>query len=256
MIIGAQGYTIRDCCQDEQGIAKSLARLREIGFSALQVSAFGQIAPERLKELADENGLEIVITHTNPELILTKTEKVIEAHRAMGCRNVGIGMMPKKYLDMGGLAGVKAFLADFDRPARRIAEAGMRLHYHNHYYEYQKEDGKLLLDYMAENTDPAQWGFILDVFWTQYGGRCPAQQIRQLAGRIGVLHLKDMKIVGQERRMAAVMEGNLSWPEILAACEEAKVAYGMIEQDDTYGLDPFDELKLSHDNLARAGMKF
>ena len=90
--------------------------------------------------------------------------------------------------------------------------------------------------------------------------RCPkkgiAKQIEMLKGRIDVCHLKDMRIVGEERRTAAVMDGNLAWDEILAACESAGVEYAMIEQDDTYGINPFDELKLSHDNLQTLGVKF
>lgn len=49
MIIGAQGFTIRDFTKDEAGIAVSLKRLHDIGYRALQVSAFGPIAPERLR---------------------------------------------------------------------------------------------------------------------------------------------------------------------------------------------------------------
>lgn len=73
MIIGAQGFTIRDFTKDEAGIAVSLKRLHDIGYRALQVSAFGPIAPERLRALADENEMKIVVTHTNPERIRSDT---------------------------------------------------------------------------------------------------------------------------------------------------------------------------------------
>ena len=52
------------------------------------------------------------------------------------------------------------------------------------------------------------------------------------------------------------MEGNLAWEELFEACRNAGVEYAMVEQDDTYGQDPFDELRISHDNLLRAGMEF
>lgn len=91
---------------------------------------------------------------------------------------------------------------------------------------------------------------------TQYGGRCPAHQVELLKGRIDVMHFKDLSIVGQERRTAPVMEGNLAWEELFEACRNAGVEYAMVEQDDTYGQDPFDELRISHDNLLRAGMEF
>lgn len=61
MIIGAQSFTVRDYTKDESGISASLKKLHDIGYRAIQVSAFGPIAPERLRELADENELKIEI---------------------------------------------------------------------------------------------------------------------------------------------------------------------------------------------------
>ena len=52
---------------------------------------------------------------------------------------------------------------------------------------------------------------------------------------------------------AEVGEGTLP----VAACIEAGLAggseYFLVEQDDTYGRDPFESLKISHDNLVKLG---
>ena len=254
MIIGAQSFTVRDYTKDESGISASLKKLHDIGYRAIQVSAFGPIAPERLRELADENELKIVVTHTNPERILNDTEAVIREHKILGCSHVGIGMMPERYI--GSLDGLNAFLSDIDRASRELHENGMKLQYHNHFFEYQKFDGALAIDIMAEKTSPELWGFILDLFWTQYSGRCPAKQIEMLAGRIDICHFKDLSMYGKEQRTAPVMEGNLCWDEIFAACEKAGIPWAMVEQDETYGEDPFSEMKKSYDNLCAAGMRF
>lgn len=37
-----------------------------------------------------------------------------------------------------------------------------------------------------------------------------------------------------------VGKGNMNWPELLRAAEGAGVGFFFIEQDDTYGRDPFD----------------
>ena len=132
----------------------------------------------------------------------------------------------------------------------------MKLHYHNHGFEYEKFDGKCLIDHMAEETDPAKWGFILDVYWTQYGGRSPQVQIEKMAGRIDVIHFKDMKMHGHEQRFAAVMDGNMDFVSIIDACEKTGIQYALIEQDNCYDRNPFDELKLSAENLLRAGCTF
>ena len=254
MIIGAQGYTIREFAQNEADLRVTAKKLHDIGFKTLQVSAFGDIDPHIIREICDENELQIIVTHTNPLLILENTEKVIENHKALGCKHVGIGAMPEKY--RGSLEGMRAFLKDFAEAADKLHAAGMKLHYHNHGFEYEKFEGKCLIDWMAEETDPEKWGFILDVHWTQFGGRSPSRQILDFAGRIDVLHLKDMKMVDNKHRFAAVMDGNMDFDAILEACEETGIPYAMIEQDDCYGEDPFKELALSAKNLIAAGCRF
>ena len=229
MIIGAQGFTIRDYAQNEADFRETAKKLHDIGYKTLQVSAFGDIDPHIIREICDENGLSIIITHTNPQLILENTEKVIENHRIFGTNHVGIGMMPQKYT--GSLEGMRAFLKDFGPAADKLHDAGMKLHYHNH-------------------------GFILDVYWTQYGGRSPQVQIEKMAGRIDVIHFKDMKMHGHEQRFAAVMDGNMDFVSIIDACEKTGIQYAMIEQDNCYDRNPFDELKLSAENLLRAGCTF
>ena len=254
MIIGAQGYTIRQFAQNEADLRVTAKKLHDIGFKTLQVSAFGPIDPHIIREICDENGLAVIVTHTAPQLILEETDRVIENHKALGCKHVGIGAMPDKY--RGSLEGMREFLKDFSAAADKLHAAGMKLHYHNHGFEYEKFEGKCLLDWMAEETDPEKWGFILDVYWTQFGGRSPSKQIVDLAGRIDVLHFKDMQMSFQTQRFAPVMEGNIDFDAILEACEETGIEYAMIEQDDCYGKDPFEELATSAKNLINAGCRF
>lgn len=252
MIIGAQGYTIRDFAKDEQGIRESLQKLKAIGYRALQVSAFGEIRPERLKEIAEESSLSIIVTHTNPSYIRDNTDAVIKAHKELDCKYIGIGSMPAEY--RGSEEGLYKFLADFDTAARKIHDAGMKLQYHNHSFEYERFGEKTIFDIMAEKTDEKLWGFILDIFWTQLGGRCPAQQIKMLDGRIDICHFKDVKIVDNKPHTAAVMDGNLCWKEIFEACRQTGIKYAMVEQDDSYERNPFDELALSFNNLKKQGL--
>ncbi len=254
MIVGAQGFTVRAFAQDEAGIAETMKKLAAIGYKTLQVSAFATIAPERMRELADEAGLRIVVTHTNQDRIMNEPEAVAREHEIYGCKNVGIGMMPQRYV--GSVEGLRAFLHDFDRAARVFRERGLKLHYHNHCFEYQRFGGAPLIDIMADETDPDLWGFILDLFWVQAGGRNPASELRRFEGRVDICHFKDYAVEGWDKRFAPVMEGNLEWDEIFEACRDTGVEYAMVEQDDAYGRDPFDELRISHDNLKKAGLDF
>jgi sugar phosphate isomerase/epimerase len=100
-------------------------------------------------------------------------------------------------------------------------------------------------------SDPALLGFTLDTYWVQHGGLDVVQLIRKLKGRIDVCHFKDMAIVNNEQRYAAVGQGNLNFPAILAAFDEIGMKYAFVEQDECYGVDPLDELAKSFTYLMK-----
>ena len=54
--------------------------------------------------------------------------------------------------------------------------------------------------------------------------------------------------------MAPVMEGNMNFEGILAALEGTSCKYMLVEQD-VCQTSPFDCLKTSYDNLAKAGYR-
>ena len=115
MQVGAQTYTIREYTQTESGFRDAMRQLAQIGYRTVQLSAVGQIAPQTMREICDENGLTIVLTHTDPERMLVNPEDVIADHDVLGCRLIGIGSMPPRYRTA---EGVRRFAADFMVPAK------------------------------------------------------------------------------------------------------------------------------------------
>ena len=134
MLLGAQLYTLRDYIQNERDIRFTLAQVAKMGYTTIQVSGMGPIDPQVLRSICEENGLRVVLTHTDPARILNDTDAVIREHDILGCDYIGIGAMPEKYRSAFWLPH---FTADFKEPARRIAAAGKKLMYHNHNFEWE-----------------------------------------------------------------------------------------------------------------------
>ena len=246
MILGAQLYTVREYTQDEETFAATLEKVAAMGYPSVQISAIGPIAPKKVRELCDRFGLAIAVTHTPQDRILNDTKNVIEEHKVMGARHIGIGSMPKEYRT--GFEGVDRFIKDYTPAAGQIAAAGLKLHYHNHDFEFEIHEGKTLLQRLADGFDADKLGFILDTFWIQAGGGDPAWWIRHLAGRVEVVHLKDMAYDGG-RVMTPVGEGNMNFATIIEACRAAGTEWLMVEQDTCKG-SPFDCLKSSYGYLS------
>ncbi|RKJ41141.1 sugar phosphate isomerase/epimerase [Acutalibacter sp. 1XD8-33] len=245
MTLGAQLYTLREYTQTERDLDYSLARVADIGYETVQLSAIGPIPAEKVRALCDRHELRIVLTHTNPDRILNDTEAVIREHEVLGCDYIGIGMMPKKYCSPEWLWH---FREDFREPAKKIAAAGKLLMYHNHNVEFQKFGGKLVMDTLIESFAPEEMGFTLDTYWVQMGGGDVCQWIEKLDGRLPCVHLKDMAVKDWEPVMAPVMEGNLDFPRILEAFKKSGTKHLLVEQDICQG-SPFDCLETSFKNL-------
>jgi len=135
--------------------------------------------------------------------------------------------------------------------AARLRSEGIRLSYHNHSFELGRfgPDTGLELLFRAGGDD---LGGQVDTYWIQHGGGSPAGWIRRLRGRVPSVHLKDMVVIDGEPAMAEIGEGNLDWPDVLRACDEAGTELLIVEQD-VCRRDPFESLAISRRNLATLG---
>ena len=104
----------------------------------------------------------------------------------------------------------------------------------------------------ASSGDPALLDGQIDTYWVQFGGGSPAAWIRRLRGRAPTVHVKDMDVSEGQPVMAEVGEGNLDWPDVLAACREAGVEWLIVEQDECRR-NPFESLAISRRNLRTLG---
>lgn len=261
MKTGAQLFTLRMYTQTEKDFEYTIRKIAEMGYTTVQLSAIGAgLKPEWIRKVCDEAGLSIVLTHSDLNRIVNDTDKLIEEHKILGCKYIGMGIMPEKYRSPEWLYHFKL---DYQEAARKIKEAGMLLMYHNHDFEFRKmyAEGapdaaadKRVIEYLMDWFAPDELGFTLDTYWVQTAGADVCQWIGKLADRIPCVHLKDCEVSKNGPVMAPVMEGNLNFEGIFAALENSCCEYMLVEQD-VCQTSPFDCLKISYDNLAKAGWR-
>ncbi len=252
MKLGAQLFTLRDYCKTTEDFAATLQKVADIGYTTVQVSGTCAYEPAWLAEELKKTGLRCVITHTSPIRMRENPRAVISDHRVFDCRYIGLGSFPE---GAAGIAHIDRFISDFLPVARTIRDHGAYMMYHNHQFEFgHDESGMTYLDKLLEAFPADCMGLTLDTYWVQAGGGNPATWLRRSKGRVPCIHLKDCVIVGTEQRMAAVGDGNIHFDEVIAAAEEAGTEYLLVEQDNTYGRDPFDELKRSYNYLRAMGL--
>ncbi len=251
--IGAQLYTIREHTKTVADIARSMERIRDIGYEAVQISAFGPADDREVAGIMQDCGLTVAATHVSWPALIEDTAAVIDTHHTWDCRHVAIGGLPPDYRS---LEGIDRFIDELRPVAATLRAEGLDFSYHNHSHELVRLGGKTLLERLYETASPDDLKAEIDLYWITAGGGDPAHWVRMLGRRQPLLHLKDMAVLpDRTQRFAEVGEGNLNWPAILDAAREVGVEWYLVEQDNCYGEDPFTCLETSLRNMRAMGLR-
>ena len=153
-------------------------------------------------------------------------DSMIKVTEAMGCG----------HLMVSGVGGNDT-LEDYERAAevfnevgRRCNNAGVKLCYHNHNWEFKDFGGTAGIVKLYESTDSQYVHACVDTYWVKSGGDDPAEFLKRYAHRVAYLHFKDMNPDGS---FGEVGHGILDWRAIMGAVEEIDVEWLMVEQDRT-----------------------
>jgi sugar phosphate isomerase/epimerase len=199
--------------------------------------------PEVIGGIVSRYELEIAATHIDWNLFKNDLARIVEIHGLYNCAHAAIGSLPKEY---NSLEGAMRFCREVVPVGEGLAAKGYDFSYHNHSHELARYDGKTWLQMVLERVPGSVLKFEIDTYWIQAGGGDPVEWIKRCDGRIPILHLKDMIVTPErEQRFAPVGSGNLEWDKILRAAEQCGVQWYIVEQDEFYEADPFEDVAAS-----------
>ncbi|MDN5571637.1 MAG: TIM barrel protein [Propionibacteriaceae bacterium] len=265
----------------EQGMYPVLERIAAMDLAAVEVSQI-PMTEENTADLergVAELGLDVgaLSVALKPGRVATgdnlaeNYDKVVSDCHRLGTRFARIGMMP--FEAMMAKEAAETWASECQTAAERLASDGITLCYHNHHVDLTRFDGELLFD-LVRRVAPAL-NFEVDLHWVQRGGMAPLDMLKRYSGVCRIIHVKDFRVTSVPAsalelltagdfsgwqnafnnivQFAEVGQGNMNWPELLPAAEAAGAEYFFIEQDDTYGRDPYDCIADSREYLATIG---
>ena len=231
--IGLQLFSVRDHFNTEEEARATFKKLNELGYSEAQTAGCYGFDYAKFREMANDNGIEIIGTHDDLEMMRKNIDAVIENHKKLGTTNVGVGGCGVVDKDV---EKVKRFIEDANKISKRLAKEGMKFTYHNHSEEFVKmANGKSMMEMFLEELED-NITFVFDTYWAQYAGCDVCSWIEKLSGRIDIIHLKDMKVVIENAEpvhpvITEVGCGNMDFPKIIETAERCGVKYFCVEQD-------------------------
>lgn len=259
--IGLQVWTVRN--ELEKDLPGTLRAIKQAGYA--QIELLRTADAHDFAPLARALGLGI----TSAFLDWTSLAQPTATSPADLTRTLGVAReLALKYLVFGYLgkgtretiAQMKGHAAAANAFGRRCRDAGVRLCYHHHSFEFAPlEDGRTTgWEVLLHEFDPQFVQLELDVFWVAISGLDPVQTLRELRGRVAQVHLKDLQagtpVIHDEGAVppGAFKElgsGCLDLRRILAACAETGVDQCHVEQDQSP--DPVASIGASLDFLRR-----
>lgn len=247
---GVQLWTVRDLIpKDPEGTLRTIAK---IGYREIEVlhPMLTVVAP-----ICKRLGLAMPAMHIDAALVTGDDARKLDAAIADAKRE-GIGALVVAYLQKteraGGLPFYRRFTDQMNAAGERIRKAGLSLAYHHHGFEFEPIEGVRPFDLLAQRFDKALVKFEVDVFWVAITGADPVAEIRKLAGRVSLVHLKEKaRDAARQTDEAKVKpsdfvsagEGSLNFPAIIAASKRAGAKHFFVEQDESP--DPLESLRKS-----------
>ena len=255
-------YTVRDAmAEDAKATLKTVAN---IGYATIEAAGYKDgsyynMSPADFKNYLATLNLTGVSTHQSSVTLDNAAVEMAHAKEA-GFEYFVVPIPPMGLFNydndtntMSMTGGAKNLANILDELGLKAKNAGLKLLYHNHDFEFKKdEDGIVPIDYLLENCNPDLVNFQMDLFWVTKAGADPLAYFEKYPGRFKMWHVKDMN---QEGNFAPVGNGTIDFASILAQKEKSGMLYYMVEQDKTFTMKPLEAIKVSHKAIEHIGFK-
>jgi sugar phosphate isomerase/epimerase len=233
--ISIQLFTLRNqLAIDFEG---TIAALADIGYTKVEHAGFVGRTVQEFKAVLDANG----IVSTSGHVLIPQPFNAAAWSASLADANtLGSTYIVHPFFGINFATGEvtrttapwRAFARDMNRAGRMARNAGLKLGYHNHNWEFFRltdDPSRTAYDVLTDETDPDLVHLELDLFWATRGARDPVDLIEANKGRVLQYHVKDMNQAGSFEDPG---QGLLDFPRIFEHSKTAGVDEYIVERDD------------------------
>ncbi len=255
-------YTVRDSMASNP--KATLKAVADAGYAYVESADYAEgkfygMTPTEFKSVLDSLGLKAISAHMGM-VTLENADQLIADVKAAGITYFVIPVPPMgmftfdpatQTLGMKGTAD--ELVSIMNTIGEKCHKAGLKLLYHNHDFEVKPlADGTIIEEVLLEKCNPEWVNFQMDLYWVTKANSSALTYFEKYPGRFKAWHVKDMD---QEGKFAPVGTGTIDFKSILAQKEKSGMEFYLVEQDQTFCLDPMEAIKISHKGLVDLGFK-
>lgn len=249
--VGLQLYSLRD--ELPKDVKGTIAKVAKAGFKEVETYGFSikdqfwGLTPAEFKKLLDDNGLTAPSGHYGLGSYLTdgNTEELkaaIAAAKVLGSEYVTIPWLDESIRKSAD--DYKKIAIKINEAGKLAKEAGIRLAYHNHNFEFEKQGDTTGYEILLKGTDKNLVDFELDLYWVVRSGNDPIKLFKENPGRFTMWHVKDMDKTNPALN-AEVGTGSINFKPIFADAKLSGMKHFFIEHETNYKPNPMESVAAS-----------
>ncbi len=241
--VGIQLYSVRtEMLADAVG---TLKRLAQMGYKELESarSAKGNyygLQPKEIRKIATDLGMTVRSGHVH---IDENWQRSVDAAAEVGQDYLICSSLPSEGQTVANYQKVADI---FSKASEDCQKRGITFGYHNHEYEFEKENGQVLYDVLLQRTDPKLVKMELDLGWVIVTGNNPVDYFNKYPNRFPLWHLKDMDVA--KKVSTEFGKGQINIKEVFKNAKKSGMKYFFVEQEE-YTNTAFESMEHNYNYL-------
>ena len=242
--LSIQLYTLRDQVQGD--FPAVLRQVAGIGYQAVEFAGLHGHKPAEVAQIVQDLGLKVSSSHSAMPTAENIAQLADEA-KTLGYTRLVSGFGPD---DFKTGDDIQRTSAKFQKAAELAKGQGLTFGIHNHWWEFNTVDGRLVYDLVLEQA-PDAFGE-LDIYWAAYAGQPPADVVAKHKSRLPLLHIKDGSLE-KDSAMTAAGAGKVDIAGAIGAADPNVLEWLIVELDrcDT---DMWEAVRQSYTYLTGKGL--
>ena len=148
--LAVQLYTVRDHLLNAPAFARTIERLKAIGYLAVELIPSQAVSDEEVAEICNQAGVKVIAAHVPGQAVLEQPEAIVKKLQAVGA-NLAVYAFPAG-VDLSSRTEVERLAHRLEQSAQALKQAGLTLAYHNHAMEFFRLGNELAFDVLRKNA--------------------------------------------------------------------------------------------------------
>ncbi|TDW52632.1 secreted protein [Flavobacterium sp. 270] len=255
--IGLQLYTLRE--ELPKNVKGVLEKVAAAGYTTVETYGFSikdqfwGLTPSELKKILDNNNLKAISGHYNSGSFLadgntTELMAAIEAAKILKNEYFTIPWVDEPLRK--NIQDYKTIASRLNQAAQLCKDAGLKLAYHNHDFEFLKHDGVTGYEILLKETHKDLVFFELDLYWVVFSGNDPLRLFKENPGRFKMWHIKDMDKLKRTLN-TEIGSGTIDFKPIFKEAKLSGMQHIFVEQENNFAQNAIESIKTSCDFISK-----